>query len=170
MPENILIIDDQPEMLRLLGMTLEKRGFQISVAQSAAAALARIQVSKPDLIILDVMLPDISGIELCGQLRGQPETAEIPILMLSALGQVPDKVAGLKSGADEYLVKPIDAAELVARVDGLLERVRRLKVPPAAPAAKIVTFLGAKGGVGTTTTAVNIGAALGAAWNEGTRR
>ncbi len=159
MPENILIVDDQAEMLRLLGMTLEKRGFAISVAQSAAAALARIRAAKPDLIILDVMLPDVSGIELCEQLRRQPETAEIPILMLSALGQVPDKVAGLKSGADDYLVKPIDAAELVARVDGLLERVRRLKAPPAGPVAKIVSFVGAKGGVGTSTTAANVGAA-----------
>jgi DNA-binding response OmpR family regulator len=160
MNEKILIVEDEPQMLRLLGMTLQKEGYQIAVAQTAAAARKQIQVLAPDLIILDVMLPDSSGLDLCRELRNQPATSAVPVLMLSALGQVLDKVAGLKAGADEYVVKPVEAMELLARVGSLLERSRRLRGQGSAESSKIVTFLGSKGGVGTTTTIVNVGACL----------
>ena len=108
MNETILIVEDEPQMLRLLGLTLEREGYRIVAAQTAVATRAQLQKTTPDLIILDVMLPDMSGLALCQELRQQPATAATPILMLSALGQVPDKVAGLKAGADEYVVKPIE--------------------------------------------------------------
>ena len=108
MNETILIAEDEPQMLRLLGMTLEREGYRITAAQTAVATRAQLQKTTPDLIILDVMLPDMSGLALCQELRQQPATAATPILMLSALGQVTDKVAGLKAGADEYVVKPIE--------------------------------------------------------------
>lgn len=162
MNERILIIEDEPQMLRLLGMTLQKEGYQISAAQSAVAARAQLKTGIPDLIILDVMLPDVSGLELCQELRRQPATAAVPILMLSALGQVADKVAGLKAGADEYVVKPVDALELVARVAALLERARRMRGESAGQPGKVVAFLSGKGGVGTSTAVVNVGAALAA--------
>jgi DNA-binding response OmpR family regulator len=160
MNEKVLIVEDEPQMLRLLGLTLEKEGYRIAAAQTASAARAQIQAAIPDLIILDVMLPDTSGLALCHELRQQPDTSGIPILMLSALGQVPDKVAGLKAGADEYVVKPIDSLELVARVGSLLERVRRMRGEGGAQAGKVVTFLSSKGGLGTTTAVVNVGACL----------
>ena len=160
MNERILIVEDEPQMLRLLGMTLEKDGYRISAAQTAAAARAQIQAAVPDVIILDVMLPDMSGLELCRVLRLQPTTSAVPILMLSALGQVADKIAGLKAGADEYIVKPIDALELVARIGSLLERTRRMRGEGGDQQGKVVTFLGSKGGVGTTTAVVNVGACL----------
>jgi len=159
MNEKILIVEDELQMLRLLGMTLQKEGYQIAVAQTAAAARSQIQAVAPDLIILDVMLPDVSGLDLCRELRQQRSTSSLPILMLSALGEVTHKVAGLKAGADEYVVKPIDAAELVARVVSLLERTRRLR-GEGATESMVVSFLGSKGGVGTTTAMVNVAACL----------
>jgi len=160
MNEKILIVEDEPQMLRLLGLTLEREGYRIAAAQTASAGRAQIQATVPDLVILDVMLPDTSGLALCQELRQQPATAAIPILMLSALGQVSDKVAGLKAGADEYVVKPIDSLELVARVGSLLERARRMRGEGGAQLASVVSFLGSKGGLGTTTALVNVGAAL----------
>jgi DNA-binding response OmpR family regulator len=162
MNEHILIVEDEPQTLRLLGMTLQKEGYQISAAQSAVAAKAQLQAAIPDLIVLDVMLPDVNGLELCQELRRLPSTAAVPILMLSALGQVADKVAGLKAGADEYVVKPVDSLELVARVGALLERARRMRGDSAGQRGKVVAFLAGKGGVGTTTALVGVGAAMAA--------
>ena len=158
--ERVLIVDDELSTLRLLGMALEREGYEISAAQDASKALAQIEAALPDLIILDVMLPGISGLEFCAQLRERPDTAAVPILMLSAKGEVPDKVAGLRAGADDYVVKPIDTEELVARVASLLERTRRLRASAPAVAGKMTTLLGAKGGSGTTTLTVNLGVAL----------
>ena len=160
MNEKILIVEDEPQMLRLLGMTLQKEGYQIAVAQTAAAARSQIEAIGPDLLILDVMLPDVSGLDLCRELRQQRTTSSLPVLMLSALGQVADKVAGLEAGADEYVVKPIDSLELVARVGGLLERAARMRGEGIGKKGKIIAFVACKGGVGTTTAAVNVGAAM----------
>jgi CheY-like chemotaxis protein len=160
MNEKILIVDDEPNMLRLIGLALQPQGYGIVVAQNAQEALAKIQAENPDLIILDVMLPGVSGLELCQQLRARPETATVPVIMLSAKGEIADKVAGLKAGADEYVVKPIDMRELEARVEGLLERVRRMRAEQAPKEGKLISFVGAKGGVGTTTAALNVGIAL----------
>jgi DNA-binding response OmpR family regulator len=159
MNETILIAEDEPQMLRLLGLTLEREGYRITAAQTAVATRAQLQKTTPDLIILDVMLPDLSGLALCQELRQQPATAATPILMLSALGRVP---TGRRppSAADEYLVKPIDSIELVARVGSLLERARRMRGEIGAEQGKVISFLGSKGGLGTTTALVSIGAAL----------
>lgn len=160
MADRVLIVDDELSTLRLLGMALERAGFAISAAQEASGALAQIEAAHPDLIILDVMLPGTGGLEFCAQLRERSDTATVPILMLSAKGEVADKIAGLQAGADEYIVKPIDTAELVARVASLLERTRRLRAAAPAAASKLTTLLGAKGGSGTTTLTVNLGVTL----------
>ncbi len=160
MTDRVLIVDDELSTLRLLGMALEREGYVISAAQDASGALTQIETALPDLIILDVMLPGVSGLEFCAQLREHPDTATIPILMLSAKGEVADKIAGLQAGADEYIVKPLDTAELVARVASLLERTRRLRSVAPAVAGKLTTLLGAKGGTGTTTLTINLGVAL----------
>jgi CheY-like chemotaxis protein len=162
MNERILIIDDEVLMLELLGVALEKEGYSIAVARDAGEAVAKISAQTPDLIILDVMLPRVSGLELCEELRTRTETSTTPIIMLSAKGEVSDKIAGLKAGADEYVVKPIDMREMLARVAGLLERVGRMRAEKSARAAKLISFVGAKGGVGTTTTTLNVGIAMAA--------
>lgn len=155
MKHRVLIIDDQPDMLSLLGLNLERAGYEISVAENAEQALARIEAHKPDLIILDVMLPRVSGLELCQHIRAQPGTANLLIMMLSARGEVADKIAGLKAGADEYVVKPVDMSELLARVASMLERAQRLRTEQAPKKGRLISFIGAKGGVGTTTIVLN---------------
>jgi DNA-binding response OmpR family regulator len=160
MADRILIIDDEVSTLKLLGMALEKEGFEIGAAQDAKRALTEIEATPPDLIILDVMLPDVSGLELCRVFRQRPGMATTPILMLSAKGDVDDRIAGLEAGADEYIVKPVDVREMTVRVKSLLERTRRLAAAAAPRAGMITTLVGSKGGIGTTTLLVNLGVAL----------
>ncbi len=156
MKGKILVVDDDPDALRLTAYALELEGYETLTAENGAQAIAAVKRDLPDLVVLDVMMPDMSGIEVCHQLRSGPETAHLPIIMLSAKGKAQDKVTGLKAGADDYVAKPTDPAELVARVERLLLRAAQL----AAPQAQIMALVGAKGGVGTTTVAVNLGVAL----------
>jgi pilus assembly protein CpaE len=106
------------------------------------------------------MLPDMSGLEVCKKIRENPDSAVLPIIMLSARVQISDKVGGIEAGADDYVAKPFDMNELVARVHGLLNRTRRLGRNRAMQRGKILGFIGAKGGVGTTTVAINVAMAL----------
>lgn len=160
MGARILIVDDQVEMLRMIGMNLEAKGYQIEAAQDAATALEKIRVSPPDLLILDIMLPGMSGVEALKAIRVDPNTKNLPVMILSALSQVDDKIAGLEAGADEYLTKPIDVRELVVRVASILERSARLRQAEVPARGLVTTFLPAMGGVGTTTLALNTAVAL----------
>ncbi len=121
-----MIVDDEPNILRLIGYSLEAAGYEIVTAKTGAEALKVVALEQPDLIVLDVMLPDMSGMDVCQQLRKNPQTTDLPIIMLSARAQVADKVEGLKAGADEYATKPVDAEEMTARVAALLERREHL--------------------------------------------
>ena len=160
MNTKILIVDDDPELLRLVGFALHRAGYEPIAAQSAEEALTKVRLEQPALVILDVMLPGSSGIELCRQLRGQAKTLPLPIIMLSARAQVDDKIEGLQAGADEYLTKPVSPKEMVARVAGLLERTAQLRQAGLQSRGAVVGFLGAKGGVGATTMALNVAIAL----------
>lgn len=161
MSERILIVDDDRDSLKLIGLMLQRRGYVITVAQNGVQALARAATDRPDLIILDVMMPDIDGYEVCRQLRTSPETAHIPIIMFTAKTQVTDKVAGFQAGADDYLTKPIHPAELATRVETVLLRTARLRAEAAQPSpSRMIGFIGSKGGVGTTTLALNVAAAI----------
>ncbi|MEI8190238.1 MAG: response regulator, partial [candidate division NC10 bacterium] len=164
MAAKILIVDDEENVLRMLGYALESEGHVVVTAQTGKDALAQVEAERPALIILDRMLPDISGVEVCRQLRGQSGTSDLPIIMLSAQAQVADRISGLKAGADEYVTKPFDSDELVARVGGLLERraeLARKHVAADIPSTgQIVAVFGAKGGVGQTIVAVNLAIAL----------
>lgn len=160
MADKILIVDDDPELLRLIGISLQRAGYAPIAAQTAEEALKKVSSHEPALIILDVMLPGVSGIDLCRQLRSQIDTYPIPIIMLSARAQVDDKIEGLEAGADEYLTKPISPKEMVARVGSLLERTKRLRSSAAPSKGRVIGFLGAKGGVGTTTMALNVAFAM----------
>jgi len=164
MSAKVLVVDDEPNVLRLMGYALEIEGYEVITAETGTEALERIETEQPDLVVLDVMLPDISGIDVCRQLRGRPETRNLPIIMLSARTRVADKIKGLRSGADEYVTKPVEWDEMVARVDALLERHARmaLEVPPSemATTGQILAVYGPKGGVGRTFIAVNLAVAL----------
>lgn len=163
MRAKILVVDDEPSLLRLTGYSLQIEGYEVITAQTAGEALAKVRSERPDLIVLDVMLPDMSGLEACRLLRADAETVDLPIIMLSARAQVTDRVRGLKAGADEYLTKPFDSEELVARIETLLERTRRFRRAPAPQQGRVIGFIGAKGGVGTTTVALQVALALAAA-------
>jgi two-component system phosphate regulon response regulator PhoB len=120
----LLIVEDEDALAALLDYNLTKEGFLTERAADGEEALLRIEESKPDLIILDWMLPKVSGVEVCRQLRARPDTKATPVLMLTARGEESDKVRGLDTGADDYLVKPFGMAELAARVRALLRRSR----------------------------------------------
>ncbi|MFA4966377.1 MAG: response regulator transcription factor [Thermoleophilia bacterium] len=128
MPENrkIVVIDDEPSVQEVVRAYLEKDGYQVFVAGNGADGLALAERTKPALIVLDLMLPDISGEEICSEIRSR---SDVPIVMLTAKAGEEDRVAGLVSGADDYLVKPFSPRELVARVHAVLRRARGAETP-----------------------------------------
>ena len=160
MSNKILIVDDDPELLRLIAFPLHRAGYETLGATDGEEALAKARKEKPDLIILDIMLPELDGIEVCQRLRSNPETVTLPIIMLSALTSVDDKIKGLEAGADEYLTKPISPKEVVARVHAMLERTARLRQVQPREGGRVLGFIGATGGVGTTTATLNVAVAL----------
>jgi two-component system, OmpR family, phosphate regulon response regulator PhoB len=124
MKTSILIVEDEDPLTLLLRYNLEAEGYQVdSVARGDDADL-RLREQVPDLLLLDWMLPGLSGIELCRRLRGRPETERLPIIMLTARGEEGDRVRGLATGADDYIVKPFSVPELLARVRALLRRTK----------------------------------------------
>ena len=121
---NVLIVEDEPPLVELLSYNLEKAGFQIHIARDGEEALLAVEERKPDLILLDWMLPYVSGIEICRRIRRNPETRKVPIIILTARGEENDRIRGLEAGADDYVVKPFSPSELVARVRAVLRRTR----------------------------------------------
>jgi pilus assembly protein CpaE len=160
MPDRILIVDDDLQTLKLIGLMLEEKGYEISVASSGAQALELVEQDLPDLIILDVMMPEMDGYEVARQLRANPETAPIPILMFTAKGGVDDKVTGFEAGADDFLTKPAHPAELASRVKVLLSRSAKPAAAKPGKSGRVISFIGVKGGVGTTTLALNTAVAM----------
>jgi two-component system phosphate regulon response regulator PhoB len=122
----ILAVDDEPAVGEMLRFILEQDGFQADFVEDATQAINQIRKSKPDLILLDWMLPGMSGLELAGRLKKDRETASIPIIMLTAKGEEDDKVRGLDIGAEDYVTKPFSARELLARIRSILRRVSPL--------------------------------------------
>jgi DNA-binding response OmpR family regulator len=156
MSATVLIIDDDPVFVEMLGFVLEHGGFQAMSAYNGSEGIKMLNSEPIDVVILDVMLPDMDGFETCRRIRGSPTVRDVPILMLSARTQVADKLSGFESGADDYVAKPADPKEVMARLKALLARAKRTP----SPASRVLTFVGAKGGVGTTTTALNVATAL----------
>src|SRR5881296_3327541 len=118
----ILVIDDESVLVETIAYNLEQAGYQVITAADGASALEAAQRESPDLIILDIMLPEMDGLEVCRELRRESNTATTPILMLTAKGDEIDKVVGLEVGADDYVTKPFGRRELLARVRALLRR------------------------------------------------
>lgn len=120
----IMVVEDEEPLGVLLRYNLEAEGYSVEIVTRGDEAELRLQESVPDLLILDWMLPGVSGIELCRRLRMRPETERLPIIMLTARGEESDRVRGLSTGADDYLVKPFSTPELIARVRALMRRAR----------------------------------------------
>lgn len=162
MAEKILIVDDDVETLRLVGLMLQRQGYEIASASNGAQAISMAQREQPDLIVLDVMMPDMDGYQVTSTLRQMPATALTPILMFTAKSQVDDKVAGYDAGVDDYLTKPVHPAELVAHIKALLtrSRARNAVSAPQAPAnqSHLVGVLASRGGLGVSSCALNLAA------------
>lgn len=137
MTTDILLVDDEEDILSVLEYTMRREGYSTRRARCGAEALAEAaRTPVVDLVVLDLMLPDASGTEVCRRLRAQPDTAAIPVLMLSARGEEVDRVVGFEVGADDYVVKPFSPRELMLRVRAILKRGR----PRDAPAAQALHF------------------------------
>jgi two-component system phosphate regulon response regulator PhoB len=131
MKPKILLVDDEPDALEVLGFKLREAGFTPIFARDGARALASARQDRPDLIVLDLMLPEVDGLEVCKILRRDPVTAAIPILMLTARAAEMDRVLGLELGADDYVTKPFSPRELVLRIRKLLQRLQAADEPSA---------------------------------------
>ena len=124
MPADVLIVEDEPDIRNLTVHHLTRDGFRCRTAGSGAEALARVRAVAPDLVVLDLMLPEMTGLEVCRRLRADPTTAGVPIIMLTAKTDEVDRIVGLEMGADDYVAKPFSPKELVARVRAVLRRAR----------------------------------------------
>jgi len=159
MAEKILVVDDDLDTLKLVGLMLERQGYEITVASNGLLGLSKAATERPDLILLDIMMPDIDGYEVTRRLRADPTLAHIPVIMFTAKSMVDDKVAGFEVGVDDYLTKPTHPAELTAHVKAVLARSAQTRAVPSEKATTI-GFLGVKGGVGTSTLTLNVGVSL----------
>jgi len=158
----VLIIDDDPNTLRLIGYMLERGGFEVQLAGDGEDGLAKAFKQPPDLIVLDVMMPGVDGYQVCEQLRANPRTAPIPVIILTARSQRIDQQTALEVGADLYLPKPVAPEELIASVNELLSRPpgTRPSVTAEAPTRRLISVFSLRGGVGVTSLATNLAVAL----------
>ncbi|MBM3507814.1 MAG: phosphate regulon transcriptional regulatory protein PhoB [Alphaproteobacteria bacterium] len=120
----ILVVEDEAPLAEVLRYNLEGEGFRVAVAGDGRSALERLEETPPDLVVLDWMLPEVSGLEICRTMRRRPELREVPVIMLTAKGEEHDRVRGLDAGADDYVVKPFSPKELVSRVRAVLRRTK----------------------------------------------
>jgi len=148
MVERILVVDDELETLRLIGVMLQRQGYEIIAAASGAEAISIANKEKPNLIILDIMMPDIDGYEVTKELKSASATKDIPILMFTAKSQVEDKITGYDVGADDYLTKPVHPAELVAHVKALISRTVKGGVFADEEPGHTIGVISPKGGIG----------------------
>ncbi|MDO8475218.1 MAG: response regulator [Candidatus Rokubacteria bacterium] len=132
MSSRVLIVEDEPDIRELVVHHLKREGYLVSAASSGEEALRQVQAAPPDLVLLDLMMPAMDGLEVCRRLRQDPATVSLPIVMLTAKGDEIDRVLGLEIGADDYIVKPFSPKELLARVRAVLRRSR-----PASGAAPL---------------------------------
>ncbi|MBK8050023.1 MAG: response regulator [Anaerolineales bacterium] len=158
MAPRILVADDDMTLQKLFFHSLKMEGYEVIAAHDGIEALDKAIKERPDLIILDVMMPGLNGFDVARKLRENPATLTLPIIMLTGLSDVQERITGIRSGVDEYVTKPVDLRELAARVDGLLKRNRQLRQHAISKMGKVVSLIGAKGGVGVTTIALNLAA------------
>jgi two-component system alkaline phosphatase synthesis response regulator PhoP len=128
-PKKILIVEDEAEIAQLVKLYLEKDGFQTTIANTRVEGLKLIKTDRPDMVILDLMLPEMDGLEVCKKIRNAPDTALLPVLMLTAKAEESDTIIGLELGADDYVTKPFSPKVLVTRVKALFRRLERADDP-----------------------------------------
>ncbi|MDJ0852046.1 MAG: response regulator [Myxococcota bacterium] len=133
MSHTILVIDDEPDLLELVRVNLDQAGYRVETAADGREAMASLRRDRPDLVVLDLMLPDVSGTDLCRQLRSSSEFSDLPIIMLTAKADEVDRVVGFELGADDYVTKPFSPRELTLRVNAVLRR----KTAASAPGAQL---------------------------------
>lgn len=155
MVDKILIVDDDPDTIEFLKLLLGRQGYQTVEALNGMQALSLAHSEKPDLVILDIMMPDLDGYEVARSLRRHPETAVIPILMFTAKTQVEDKVAGYEAGVDIYLTKPVHPVELQANIKALVTQ-KIARVSSETSQGYLTGVVAASGGLGVSTTALNL--------------
>lgn len=165
MGEKILIVDDDLDTLRLVGLMLQHQGYKIIAASSGIQAITLSQGDKPDMVLLDIMMPDMDGYEVARKLRSDPATNGIPIIMFTAKTQVDDKVQGFEAGADDYLTKPTQPRELFAHVKAVLARGKKTSVPvpkstQSSRRGYVTGVMAVKGGLGVSTLTLNLGLSL----------
>ncbi|MCA9874018.1 MAG: response regulator [Anaerolineales bacterium] len=153
----IYVIDDDEQLLRMVGLMLDRGGHATTLINDPVEGLEQIKQNKPDLLVLDVMMPDMSGHDIARQIRAQKGLESLPILILTARSQEVDRATALKSGADDYLSKPVTSQELIERVDNLLHKRENRTRPEQGI---LIVMFGMRGGVGQTTLAVNLASAL----------
>ena len=169
MSAKILVVDDTELNLKMVGAILLKDGYEVITARSGNEALELIKVSPPALAILDVMMPDMDGYTLCNRLRENSITAKIPIIILTALSGVEDKIKAFDSGADDFLAKPFEPQELRARVKVLLRRVSENKsVQTSEVSGKVIAVFSLRGGVGVSMLSSNLAVSLSQIWKTPT--
>lgn len=170
MSQKILAIDDHPDTVRLIKMALERHGYSTIVALSGEEGLRLAREERPDLILLDMMMPEMDGVTVCQQIRQDPYLRDVPVIMFTAKTQVLDKKVSFEAGADDYLTKPTPPRELLERVQALLARrqrqtsnLQRSGVSPMHPApdSQFMTVIGSRGGAGATTLALNLAVTMG---------
>ncbi|MBI5686541.1 MAG: response regulator [Verrucomicrobia bacterium] len=166
----ILVADDDTSTLRTLTHALEREGYEVRDAQDGVEALEKVEGHRPDLLILDVVMPQLDGHEVCRRIRRKPEFARMPIIILTANSSQDEKVRFLDAGADDYLTKPFHAPELLARVKVLLRRAgeRPREGQEQRIDGKIIAAYSLRGGVGVSTVAVNMAAGLAQLWGQPT--
>ena len=130
-PKKILVVDDEPDVTDLLAYTLKAKGFAVEAVNNPNASIGLARSLVPDLVILDVMMPELNGIQICRMLRADPKLKRVPVIFLTAKAEESDRIQGLESGADDYICKPFSTKELVLRVQSIL---RRTSEGPATPA------------------------------------
>lgn len=166
MTGRILAVDDDALNIKLVSATLGREGYQVISAGNGKEGVRKAEEELPDLIILDVMMPEMDGYQACSAIRKNPKTANIPIMMLTSLGSVEEKIRGFDAGADDYLAKPFAPDELLAHVKVLLRRVVSLPGGEGQTTGKIIAVYSLRGGVGVSTVAANLAAGLSMVWGE----
>jgi pilus assembly protein CpaE len=166
MPAKVLLVDDDETLRQITSALLARHGFNVLVAESGIKALESLKTILPDIILMDVMMPEMDGFTACRKIRADTSIGYIPIIMLTALDSVENKVKGFEAGADDYIAKPCDTLELIARINALLRRSETVDQPAVSkePAQTIAVF-SLRGGSGVSTISANLAAGLAELWN-----
>ena len=165
MPVKVLLVEDDSTQRKLVGTQLVRRGYDVLAVDSGKSALESLKTARPDVILMDVLMPDMDGFSVSRQIRADASFSQIPIIMLTALDNVENKVRGFQAGADDYISKPCEPEELVARIKALLRRTEP-STHPAAPGqvACVISVFSLRGGSGVSTISVNLAAGLAQLW------